>query len=50
MPMIIAGVVASAQPAEASVNPAEPMRNRRRRPKMSPSRAPVMRNTAKVSV
>ncbi len=35
--------------AEARVKPAMPMRNRRRRPKMSPNRPPVMRVTAKAN-
>ena len=41
---------ATAQAADITVKPAEPIRNRRRRPNMSPSRAPVMRNTANASV
>jgi hypothetical protein len=41
---------AAAQTADASVNPAEPMRNRRRRPNMSPSRAPMIKKTAKARV
>ena len=36
------GEGAAAQAADISVKPAEPMRNSRRRPKMSPSRAPVI--------
>jgi hypothetical protein len=34
---------------EEAVKPVTPSRNRRRRPKMSPSRAPVMRPMANVS-
>ena len=41
---------AAAQAAEKSVKPAEPMRNSRRRPKMSPSRAPAISRTAKARV
>ena len=41
---------ATAQAADISVNPAEPMRNSRRRPNMSPRRAPVIKNTANASV
>ena len=43
-------VGATAHAAENSVKPAEPIRNSRRRPKMSPSRAPAIRNTANASV
>ena len=38
-----------AQAAEKAVNPAKPSRNIRRRPKMSPSRAPAISRTAKAS-
>ena len=41
---------ASAAAAEAEVNRTSPMMNMRRRPKRSPSAAPVRRKTAKVSV
>ena len=41
---------ASAAAAEAEVNRPRPMMNMRRRPKRSPSAAPVRRKTAKVSV
>ena len=41
---------ATAQAADITVKPAEPIRNSRRRPNMSPRRAPVIRNTAKASV
>jgi len=41
---------AAAQAADITVKPAEPIRNSRRRPNMSPSRAPVIRNTANASV
>ncbi len=44
------GEGAAAQAADIAVKPAEPIRNRRRRPKMSPSRAPVTSSTAKASV
>ena len=43
-------VGASAAAAEAPVKSASPATNIRRRPKRSPSAAPVRRNTAKVSV
>ena len=45
-----AGDGATAQAADITVKPAEPIRNSRRRPNMSPSRAPVIRNTANASV
>ncbi len=38
------------QAADVSVKPAEPTRNIRRRPRMSPRRAPAMSSTAKASV
>ena len=41
---------ATAQAADITVKPAEPIRKRRRRPNMSPRRAPVIRKTAKASV
>ena len=41
-----AGVVARPQQAEAKVNPATPTINILLRPRMSPSRPPVMRSTA----
>ena len=44
------GEGAAAQAADITVKPAEPIRNSRRRPNMSPSRAPVIRNTANASV
>ena len=37
----------TAQAAENVVNPTRPRRNIRRRPNMSPSRAPAMSSTAK---
>jgi len=40
----------AAQAAEKRVNPTKPSRNIRRRPNMSPSRAPAINRTAKVSV
>ena len=43
MPMSIPGSAASAQSAEASMNPASPIMNRRLRPYWSPSRPPVTR-------
>ena len=43
-------VVASAAPAEATVKSSRPIANMRRRPKRSPSAAPVSSSTAKVSV
>ena len=43
-------VVASAAPADAAVKSRSPMTNMRRRPKRSPSAAPVSRSTANVSV
>jgi hypothetical protein len=46
----IAGETASADRADATVNPAIPIMNRRRRPMRSPSRAPVISRTANVSV
>ena len=41
---------ATAQAADITVKPAEPIRNRRRRPNISPRRAPVIKNTANASV
>jgi hypothetical protein len=41
---------ASAAAADAAVKAPRPTRNMRRRPKRSPSAAPVRRNTAKASV
>ena len=41
---------ATAHRADISVKPNEPIRNSRRRPKMSPRRAPVTSSTAKLSV
>ena len=43
------GLWAAPQSALASVKPATPRMNRRRRPKMSPRRPPVTRPMAKVS-
>jgi hypothetical protein len=48
-PISMPGLWASPQRAEASVNPAMPMMNRRLRPKMSPRRPPVISMTAKAS-
>ena len=45
----MSGVWASPQRAEARVNPAMPIMNRRLRPKMSPRRPPVISMTAKAS-
>ncbi len=44
------GVVESAAKADAAVKMTRPMTNIRRRPKRSPSAAPVSRSTANVSV
>ncbi len=41
---------ATAHSADISVKPKEPIRKSRRRPKMSPRRAPVTSRTAKLSV
>ena len=46
----ISTLVDMAAKAEAAVKMATPMTNMRRRPKRSPSAAPVSRNTANVSV
>src|ERR1700733_5566263 len=45
-PIRISGEGASAHAADIAVNPAEPIRKRRRRPKMSPSLAAVTSSTA----
>ncbi len=47
--MSIPGPVATAQNAEAATKTATPATNSRRRPRRSPSRPPVMRNTAVVN-
>jgi hypothetical protein len=41
---------ATEQAADITVKPADPIRNSRRRPNMSPRRAPVIKKTAKASV
>lgn len=41
---------ATAQAAEKKVKPTDPIRNSRRRPKMSPRRAPAISRTAKANV
>src|SRR4029077_19435704 len=41
---------AAEQAVDITVKPAEPIRNSRRRPNMSPRRAPVIRNTARAGV
>ena len=46
----ISTLVDMAEKAEAAVKMATPMTNMRRRPKRSPSAAPVSRNTANVNV
>jgi hypothetical protein len=48
-PISISGLCARPHRAEARVKPAMPIMNRRLRPKMSPSRPPVISVTAKAS-